>query len=501
MIHTLTLYHPLRPVCCLEQALDSLKHCGHHQVVEVVVQGDLRADVKLPEPEAYKEHDIELRYIYNDRNQGNSVPVRASIERFLASDAQWFCKWDDDMSGPHDFQSKLIHAILHATGKGHKVGAAMIAPPQYLFSGQPRMKTVVNGNSLRWQVGEIETYKTPDSEYAVCDFADHGATIFARSVFEDGVRPDTNLFVGGVDFDMALQMLANGYSSILMTNPRCDHHHEQCKPYDYGRIRYSYKQIQRSASYLERKWGLEMYYLKKFKGGPWKNQRPKRPEEPNWHRAAVAGKRWKEEGVWDSIGKLQLTFLQKRGLTRGMTLLDFGCGAGRFGVHAARWLNTGGYYGVDKEADLITAFREVEAPRFKVSPGKLNLFAINDFDLSVLPKGKLFDMAMAHSIVTHLTLKDSLRLVRVVMKRMKPNGSFYVTFHESKAGAIDESEEPKGFQAWRQNERLLTVYPYEEMVKIAENVGCFVSYIGEWGHKYNKMNRQMMVRFYWGQRE
>ncbi len=478
-------------MCCLEQALTSLKAGTTRQLhTEVIVQGDLRANVTLPQ-------NMDIDYRFNDRNLGNSIPVKDSIERFLDSDALWFVKWDDDMTGPPGFVNNLIACLNDAQRKGHKVGCAMIAPPKYLFAGVPRMKVIVKGNSLRWQQGSVADYKLGKTRYSVCDFADHGATVFSRWVLEAGVRPDTNLFVGGVDFDMCLQMLKLGYKSVLMTSPRCGHHHEECKPVDYGRVRYSYEQIQKSADYLQGKWGLEIRYLKKFKGGPWMEKKPKRPTGKNWHREAVAGKRWRDEKVWEAVGKLQLDFLRKQGMVPTDKLLDFGCGALRFGVHAAKYLRAGNYWGVDKETDLIRAGKWVEGPRYNVPEAKLKgLRTISDFDLSVLPRELRFDFAMAHSIITHLTIEDSGRLVQAVMRKMKPTGSFFATFHESQSGAIDESEELTGFQAWRKNERLLTVYPFTTMEKLAEDANCHVDYIGAWGHKYNAMGRQMMVRFY-----
>ena len=46
-------------------------------------------------------------------------------------------------------------------------------------------------------------------------------------------------------------------------------------------------------------------------------------------------------GMWEEMGRLQLEFLQREGLTPEATLLDVGCGCLRAGVHFVRFLEPG----------------------------------------------------------------------------------------------------------------------------------------------------------------
>ena len=50
-------------------------------------------------------------------------------------------------------------------------------------------------------------------------------------------------------------------------------------------------------------------------------------------------------GLWDEMGQLQFDFMCARGLLPEHRLLDLGCGALRGGVHFARYLQPGKYYG------------------------------------------------------------------------------------------------------------------------------------------------------------
>ena len=67
-------------------------------------------------------------------------------------------------------------------------------------------------------------------------------------------------------------------------------------------------------------------------------------------------------GMWERIGRHQFDFLRDRGLRPEHRLLDVGCGALRGGVHFIRYLNVGGYYGIDINASLLAAGRDVELP-------------------------------------------------------------------------------------------------------------------------------------------
>src|SRR5436309_1445834 len=90
-------------------------------------------------------------------------------------------------------------------------------------------------------------------------------------------------------------------------------------------------------------------------GNPYLKQLTDRDIRKGAHRDAVGG-------MWDEIGRLQFEFIRGRGLQQGHKLLDVGCGSLRGGVHFARYLDAGNYYGTDLNPSYLKAGLEVEIP-------------------------------------------------------------------------------------------------------------------------------------------
>ena len=67
-----------------------------------------------------------------------------------------------------------------------------------------------------------------------------------------------------------------------------------------------------------------------------------------WHREAVGG-------LWEEMGRLQFDFLVEQGLQPHHKFLDIGCGSMRGGRHFIAHLDPGNYFGVDREAKLLSS--------------------------------------------------------------------------------------------------------------------------------------------------
>jgi SAM-dependent methyltransferase len=345
-------------------------------------------------------------------------------------------------------------------------------------------------------------------------------------------------------------MLERGFLSILVTEPRSNHHHDECKPFKYGTLRYDPEQIRRSGAILREKWNIDIPFLTGFKGLDkymTKKQRElvgrseecssrrthaisrllketqtnarreavrtirrgstegmenrvmesmkNRPKGPEWHREAVAGKNWKEDNVWDRVGERQLAFLKERGLLPEHKLLDVGCGALRAGVHFMGYLRHGNYYGIDKEEELILAGIEVEMPRYGVEEAHPHLRAVEGFSLEHLPEDVRFDFAIAHSIFTHIVPELIEQCLKSVVPRLRSTGTFFATYHRSPDGKVDLSRPLSGYQAWRKDERHLTQYTFAMFEEMAKRLGIAVENIGGWGHPFNPRGRQLMLAF------
>ncbi|MBA2614534.1 MAG: hypothetical protein H0U90_01940, partial [Actinobacteria bacterium] len=69
--------------------------------------------------------------------------------------------------------------------------------------------------------------------------------------------------------------------------------------------------------------------------------------DPDWHRRTIGN-----VPRWELVGDLQFEYLKERGLEPEHYLLDVGCGPLRGGIRFIQYLETGHYYGVEKDADV-----------------------------------------------------------------------------------------------------------------------------------------------------
>ena len=93
-----------------------------------------------------------------------------------------------------------------------------------------------------------------------------------------------------------------------------------------------------------------------------------------------------QQRIWAEHQQMQLSFLQRRGLTSSSTVLDIGCGPMRLGSALIPLLNDGWYYGQDINPGTIAFGEEVlrEAGIPKEAP--YTLFASDQFDLALVDR-------------------------------------------------------------------------------------------------------------------
>lgn len=186
------------------------------------------------------------------------------------------------------------------------------------------------------------------------------------------------------------------------------------------------------------------------------------------HRSFVGGK-------WELIGQHQFDYLVEQGLTPETRFLDVGCGSFRGGVHYIDHLNPGNYYGLDVNRDVIEAGydEELSDEQRKRLPVQ-NLRATDRFDADF---GVAFDMAIAQSVLTHISLNRVRLCMYRVAKVMKPGGRFFVTFNEQPPDYPVDGV-PKG----RYTERDIYWY-YRDDIRWAAGFSPWdFRYIGDWGH-------------------
>jgi SAM-dependent methyltransferase len=205
---------------------------------------------------------------------------------------------------------------------------------------------------------------------------------------------------------------------------------------------------------------------------------------PHWHRDAVGG-------YWEEMGKLQFSFLLKQGLRSEQRFLDIGCGCLRGGLHSVEYLQTGHYFGIDIDQEILDAGRK-ELTSHNLSNKRPVLVQMDDFDFSKL--GQNFDYALAQSVFTHLPLNNIIRCIVNVEKVLVQGGRFYATFFENPQGKfnLDPVMHPRAdlpdFPTYFDKDPYH--YDFETFKSIVGGTKLNIHYLGLWNHPWDQ---RMMV--------
>ena len=194
----------------------------------------------------------------------------------------------------------------------------------------------------------------------------------------------------------------------------------------------------------------------------------------------VLGHREYVGGMWNVMGNLQFEFVVRQGLKPSQCFLDIACGSLRGGVHFIRYLETGNYLGIDKEATLIELgikkelgkeAYEHKKPQFVVS----DTFAFERF------VGEKPRFSLAQSLFSHLTEVDIGTCLKRLRVFVEPGHVFFATFFEGDSSVnVGVSHSHQGF-----------CYSREQMRVFGECCGWRATYVGDWQHP----SHQMMMRF------
>lgn len=187
-------------------------------------------------------------------------------------------------------------------------------------------------------------------------------------------------------------------------------------------------------------------------------------------------------GLWDELGRLQFEYLVAEGLQPQQRLLDVGCGCLRGGVHFARYLEAGHYYGLDINSSLLAAGHAIELPAAGLAGRvpRAHLLATGHFEAWRF--GVMFDMALAQSVFTHLPPAAIRRCLREVARVLAPGARFYASFFEAPAGPPQASlrHEPGGIVSYPDRDPFH--YRCEDLAACADGLPWRLEYVGEWGH-------------------
>jgi SAM-dependent methyltransferase len=142
-------------------------------------------------------------------------------------------------------------------------------------------------------------------------------------------------------------------------------------------------------------------------------------------------------GLWDEMGPFQLDFLVSQGLSPTDALLDVGCGSLRAGIHFVKYLESGGYYGLDIDQRMLDAGRG-ELANVGLDPELATLVCDDAFRFSRFER--TFRWALAQSVFTHLPLNTIMRCLSEIESVLEPGGRFYATFFENTGRRLSTSD-------------------------------------------------------------
>jgi SAM-dependent methyltransferase len=188
-------------------------------------------------------------------------------------------------------------------------------------------------------------------------------------------------------------------------------------------------------------------------------------------------------GLWDELGQLQHDFLSTQGLRPEHHLLDIGCGSLRGGVKIIPYLAPGHYWGIDNNEALLQAGweRELVTLGLHSRQPRDQLVVLSDFQFERL--GQRFDVAIAHSVFTHISLNRIRRCLGRLAPQMNPGGRFFATFFEVEASSEREDDllhQPGGVTTF--SDRDPYHYRLRDFEYAIEDLPWRIEYIGHWGH-------------------
>ena len=131
-----------------------------------------------------------------------------------------------------------------------------------------------------------------------------------------------------------------------------------------------------------------------------------------------------------------------RSLTRTSTVLDFGCGWGRFLRFLAKDIDPHHLYGVDVDPDVLAECRGLGVPG--------TLHCIEPLGGLPFPE-KHFDVVMAYSVFTHLPEHVNLHWMRELARVCRPGAVFALTIEPRRFLEFVRDETPQGESSWHRS--------------------------------------------------
>ena len=191
--------------------------------------------------------------------------------------------------------------------------------------------------------------------------------------------------------------------------------------------------------------------------------------------------------AWHEIGKFQYHFLITQGLEPTHKLLDVGCGSLRLGQWVIPYLKAGHYFGLDNSREIIDAGLEKEFYHNLINHKDPTLEANNDFDFSFMGNHQ-FDVAIANSLFSHLTLGDIKTCLGNLRKFGHTRSTFWFTFfdRDEREKHLSGSNQRVPDNPTMSHHHANFYHQWSDIRALLVTTGWDFDYVGNWNHPRNQ---------------
>jgi SAM-dependent methyltransferase len=129
---------------------------------------------------------------------------------------------------------------------------------------------------------------------------------------------------------------------------------------------------------------------------------------------------------FEPIGRLGFDVLLREGLRPSSHVLDVGCGALRLGYWLMRFLDSGSYFGIEPNQDMLRIGLEKIVEPDVVARADAHFANNDDFDFSGF--GVQFDFVYARSVWTHASKRQIRAMLASFAATSAPGGVFLASY-------------------------------------------------------------------------
>lgn len=133
---------------------------------------------------------------------------------------------------------------------------------------------------------------------------------------------------------------------------------------------------------------------------------------------------------YDFMGAWQFSILFQLGLRHYNSLLDFGAGTLRLGRFLIQYLDEGHYFAIEPKPGLIQEGKRLNHLTEQFKNKKPNIRISGDCNMAIFKRK--FDYIIAHSVFTHMPIRQIERSLQTAYKAMNKRTILIVNYHHAK---------------------------------------------------------------------